>query len=199
MEPNNESKPILSENAAVEPSDPAALPEASAAVAADASEALAAKTLEVERLQDRLLRLQAEFENSKRRAAREKAEFLKFANEGLLLNLLPVLDSLERAHASAPADPAARPFVEGVGMIVRLFRTTLEKAGVTAIDAVGKPFNPDVHQAVAQVETSDGEDHQVLEEVQRGYLLEGRVLRPAMVKVSRRVAADEPAAEGMSA
>jgi molecular chaperone GrpE len=199
MEPNSELSSVPSDAGAADSCGTAAAPEAPAERSPDASEALAAKALEAERLQDRLLRLQAEFENYKRRAAREKAEFLKFAAEGLLLNFLPVLDNLERAYASAPADPATRPFVEGIDMIVRLFRTTLEKAGVTAIDAVGKPFNPDVHQAVAQVETPGGEDHQVLEEVQRGYLLEGRVLRPAMVKVSRRVAADEPAAEDMSA
>jgi molecular chaperone GrpE len=81
-------------------------------------------------------------------------------------------------------------------MIIRLFRSKLEKAGVAAVEALGRPFNPDHHQAVAQVETDAGEDNQVVEEVQRGYLLEGRILRPAMVKVSRRAAAGNPAGEG---
>jgi molecular chaperone GrpE len=156
-------------------------------------EALAAKALEVERLQDRLARLQAEFENYKKRMAREKAEFLKFATEGLLLEFLPVLDNLERAIASARADTSGREaVVEGIDMIARLFRGTLEKAGVKPMEAVGKPFDPSLHQAVAQVETPGGPDHVVLEEIQKGYLLEGRVLRAAMVKVSR---ASSPAAE----
>jgi len=198
MEPKNDSMPVTSEGGPTEPGSPAAVSPSAPAAAAPAplEEALVAKTQELERLQDRLLRLQAEFENYKRRAAREKADFLKFANEGLLLEFLPVLDSLERARASAPADPGTLPFVEGVDMIIRLFRTRLEKAGVTPVEALGRPFNPDLHQAVAQVETREGEDNHVVEEVQRGYLLEGRILRPAMVKVSRRIAASDPAGEG---
>jgi molecular chaperone GrpE len=198
MESKNDSMPVKTDSSPVEPDSTAAAPPVAPAAGATAplEEVLAAKGQELERLQDRFLRLQAEFENYKRRAAREKAEFLKFANEGLLLDLLPVLDSLERARASAPADPATLPFVEGVEMIIRLFRTRLEKAGVTPVEALGQPFNPDLHQAVAQIEACDGEDNQVVEEVQRGYLLEGRVLRPAMVKVSRRVAAGGPAGEG---
>lgn len=149
-------------------------------------EALAAKAQEVERLQDRLVRLQAEFENYKKRMAREKAEFLKFATEGLLLEFLPVLDNLERALASARAEASGREaVVEGIDMIARLFRATLDKAGVTPMDAVGKPFDPGFHQAVVQVDSPGGPDHVVLEEIQKGYLLEGRVLRAAMVKVSR--------------
>jgi molecular chaperone GrpE len=156
-------------------------------------EALAAKTQEVERLQDRLVRLQAEFENYKKRMAREKAEFLKFATEGLLLDLLPILDNLERAIASARTETSGREaVVEGVDMIARLFRATLEKAGVKPMEAVGKPFDPSLHQAVVQVDSPGGPDQVVLEEIQKGYFLEGRVLRAAMVKVSR---ASSPAAE----
>ena len=198
MELKNDSMPNKSEGAPAEPGDIAAAPPA-VPPAAVLEEALAAKIQELERAQDRLLRLQAEFENYKRRAARDKTDFLKFANEGLLLEILPVLDSLERARASAPADPGTLPFVEGIDMIIRLFRTRLEKAGVTVVEALGQVFNPDLHQAVAQVETCEGEDDRVVEEVQRGYLLEGRVLRPAMVKVSRRAAAGDPAGEGGTA
>ncbi|MBI4536471.1 MAG: nucleotide exchange factor GrpE [candidate division NC10 bacterium] len=198
MEPYSDSIPVKSDTGPVQPGEAAATAPAASgeAPAAPLEEALAAKALEVERLQDRLLRLQAEFENYKRRTAREKAEFVKFANEGLLLNVLPVLDSLERARASAPADPAMLPFLDGVDMIIRLFRMSLEKVGVTPVEALGQPFDPDLHQAVAQVERPDGEDHQVVEVVQRGYLLEGRVLRPAMVKVSRKLAGVDPAGEG---
>jgi len=171
------------------PKDPSDVQPAPAAE----DEALAAKAQEVERLQDRLVRLQAEFENYKKRMAREKAEFLKFATEGLLLEFLPILDNLERAIASARTETSGREaVVEGVDMIARLFRATLEKAGVKPMDAVGKPFDPSLHQAVAQVESPGGPDHVVLEEVQKGFLLEGRVLRAAMVKISR---ASSPEAE----
>lgn len=148
-------------------------------------EALAAKTQELEQLQERVLRLTAEFENSKKRMAREKTEFLKFAHEGLLLQFLPILDNLERAIASARAEAGSTPLIEGIEMIVRLFRSTLEKAGVKPIEALGQPFDPGFHQAVAQVECPGEEANLVVEEIQRGYLIEGRVLRPAMVKVSR--------------
>jgi molecular chaperone GrpE len=171
------------------PKDPSDVQPAPAAE----DEALAAKAQEVERLQDRLVRLQAEFENYKKRMAREKAEFLKFATEGLLLEFLPILDNLERAIASARTETSGREaVVEGVDMIARLFRATLEKAGVKPMDAVGKPFDPSLHQAVAQVESPGGPDHVVLEEIQKGFLLEGRVLRAAMVKISR---ASSPEAE----
>jgi molecular chaperone GrpE len=100
---------------------------------------------------------------------------------------------LERAIASARAETANRePVVDGIEMIARLFRSTLEKAGVKPMDAVGQPFDPALHQAVAQVECADERDNVVLEEIQKGYLLEGRVLRAAMVKVSRAAA---PAAD----
>ena len=148
-------------------------------------ETLTAKTQEADRLQERLLRLHAEFENYKKRMAREKAEFLKFANEGLILQFLPMLDNLERAVAAARAETGSTPLIEGIEMIVRLFRTTLEKVGVKPMEVLGQPFDPGFHQAVAQVESSQGEANLVVEEIQKGYLLEGRVLRPAMVKVSR--------------
>ncbi|OGB92045.1 MAG: nucleotide exchange factor GrpE, partial [candidate division NC10 bacterium RBG_16_65_8] len=135
-------------------------------------EVLAAKAQEAERLQERLLRSQAEFENYKKRMAREKAEFLKFATEGLLLEFLPILDNLERAIASARAEATnGEAVVEGIDMIARLFRSTLEKAGVKPMEAVGKPFDPSRYQAVAQVESPDGQDNVVVEEIQKGYLL----------------------------
>lgn len=143
------------------------------------------KAAEVESLNDRLLRLQAEFENYKKRVARERGEFVRFAHEGLILELLPVLDSLEHAVATARSAIDAQGVAEGLEIILRLFQMTLEKAGVKPIEALGHEFNPNVHQAVAQVESADGRDHIAVEEVRKGYLLEGRLLRPAMVKVSK--------------
>jgi molecular chaperone GrpE len=154
--------------------------------------ALAAKAQEVERLQDRLVRLQAEFENYKKRVTRERAEFLKYAAEGLLLEFLPVLDNLERGIASARVESTNREaVVDGIEMIARLFRAALEKAGVKPMESVGKPFDPNLQQAVAQVESAEWGDNVVVEEIQKGYLLEGRVLRAAMVKVSRAPAPRE--------
>ena len=143
------------------------------------------KTAEIASLNDRLLRLQAEFENYKKRAARERGEFVRFANEGLLLELLPVGDSLEHAAATTRSGADAQGVAEGLDVIRRLFQATLEKVAVKAIEALGHEFDPNFHQAVIQVESTDGLDNIVVEEVRKGYLLEGRLLRPAMVKVSK--------------
>ncbi len=165
------------------PLDEASEPEAAIAqMKADLKDRVA----EVESLNDRLLRLHAEFENYKKRMARERSEFMKFANEALILEFLPVLDNLERAIAIAKSGTDAHGVAEGLDIILRLFQTTLEKAGVKPIEAVGNEFDPNLHQAVAQVESADGRDNVVVEEVQRGYLLEGRLLRPSMVKVSKK-------------
>ena len=143
------------------------------------------RVAEVEALNDRLLRLHAEFENYKKRMVRERSEFVKFANEALILEFLPVLDSLERALATARSAAEAQAVAEGLEIILRLFQTTLEKVGVKVIEALEREFDPNLHQAVAQVESPDGRDNIVMEEVRKGYLLEGRLLRPSMVKVSK--------------
>jgi molecular chaperone GrpE len=150
------------------------------------------RVAEVEALNDRLLRLHAEFENYKKRMARERSEFVKFANEALILEFLPVLDSLERALATARSAAEAQAVAEGLEIILRLFQTTLEKVGVKVIEALEREFDPNLHQAAAQVESPDGRDNIVIEEVRKGYLLEGRLLRPSMVKVSKtRVSSSE--------
>jgi molecular chaperone GrpE len=143
------------------------------------------RTAEVDSLNDRLLRLHAEFENYKKRASRERSEFARFANEGLILELLPVVDSLEHAVATTRVGGDIQGLAEGVDIILRLFQTTLEKAGVKPVEALGHEFDPNFHQAVAQVEAPDGRDNIAVEEVRKGYLLEGRLLRPTMVKVSK--------------
>ena len=143
------------------------------------------RVAEVEALNDRLLRLHAEFENYRKRMVRERSEFVKFANEALILEFLPVLDSLERALATARSAAEAQAVAEGLEIILRLFQTTLEKVGVKVIEALDHEFDPNLHQAVAQVESPDGRDNIVMEEVRKGYLLEGRLLRPSMVKVSK--------------
>jgi len=149
------------------------------------SAALDEKATELAHLNDRLLRLAAEFDNYKKRVAREREEFVKFANEAIILEFLPILDNLERALIASKVHESAQSLVEGVEMIHRLFLSTLEKFGVKPIEALGKEFDPSFHQAVLQVERPEGGDNIVVEEVQRGYILENRVIRPAMVKVSK--------------
>lgn len=140
---------------------------------------------ELHRLNDRFLRLAAEFDNYKKRMAREREEFLRSANEELIVELLPVLDNLERALAAARAQAVFQALLDGVEMTLRLFLTALGKVGVRPMEALGKEFDPRFHQAVLLVESPDGLDNMVVEEVERGYFLEDRVLRPALVKVSK--------------
>ena len=153
-------------------------------------DALAAKTREAEANQDRYLRAMAEFDNARKRAVREREDLIRTANENLIRELLPVLDNLDRALAAAKADPAAAAVVAGVELIQRDLLRTLEKFNVTAFTSVGAPFDPERHEAVARVPAAGQPDMTVVGEIARGYLLNGRVLRPAMVTVA--MAADSP-------
>ncbi len=142
------------------------------------------KEKEAESYYDRLLRLQAEFENFRKRTIKEKAEFTKYANEELIKNLLPVLDNLERALASAEQTKDFEGLSKGVEMIYKQFSEALKKAGLTEIEALNQRFDPVIHQAVARVESSEVENNMVVEVLQKGYYFHDRVLRPAMVKVA---------------
>jgi molecular chaperone GrpE len=134
-------------------------------------------------LLDRLARLQAEFDNARKRAVREQQEFREFAAGDVIKNILPVLDSFERA-LKAPAGEA-NDLRSGLEHIYRQFQDALQKLGVQAIESVGKQFDPRLHEAVEMVDSTEAEDHQVLDEFQRGYNYKGRLLRPAMVRVAR--------------
>jgi molecular chaperone GrpE len=133
-------------------------------------------------LLDRLARAQAEFDNARKRAAKEQEDFRDFATVGAIKSLLPVIDSFERAlqARSEPGD-----FRSGVELIYKQLQDVLAKMGVRPIAAKGEQFDPHVHEAIEMVDTSDAADHEVLEEWQRGYKLKDRLLRPAMVKVAR--------------
>jgi molecular chaperone GrpE len=133
-------------------------------------------------LLDRLARAQAEFENARRRASKEQQEFRDYAAVDAIRPLLPILDSFERALQvkSEPDD-----FRSGVELIYKQLQDALAKLGVRAIPAKGEPFDPHVHEAIEMVETSDAADHEVIEELQRGYKIKDRLLRPAMVKVAK--------------
>lgn len=131
---------------------------------------------------DRLARLQAEFDNFRKRNAREQADFKQYALADALKTLLPIVDSLQRALDSAPPDDKMR---QGVELILRQFNDALAKAGVEAIQAKGRPFDPAQHEAIEMVDTTEAPDQHVLEELQRGYRIKDRLLRPAMVRVAR--------------
>ena len=144
------------------------------------------KDLQIKDLQEKILYAQADFENFKRLKMKEKIETLKFGNEALLQELIPVVDNLEMAleHASRTED--AKALVEGVRLTLNQFLKVLEKSCVERIDALGKKFDPNLHEAMYQEERDDTEPDTVVSEVQKGYLLNGRVVRPARVAVSKK-------------
>lgn len=160
---------------------PAAEPEGVAAEAQ--AEELAKLRAERDELYDRLARAQAEFENARRRAAREQEEFRNYAAAGAVKELLPILDSFDRA-LKAPA-AGLEEFRAGLELINRQMHDALAKLGVVPIEAEGQPFDPRFHEAVEMVDTDQAPDHQVLDELQRGYRIKDRLLRPAMVRVAR--------------
>jgi len=133
-------------------------------------------------LLERLARAQAEFENARRRAAKEQQDFRDFALVDTIKTLLPVVDNFERALQSKSE---AADFRSGVELIYKQLQDTLNKLGVRPIPAKGQQFDPHVHEAIEMVETSDAADHEVLEEWQRGYKYKDRLLRPAMVRVAK--------------
>jgi len=147
-------------------------------------EALETKTREAESHQERSLRVMAEFDNARKRAAREREDYTRYANESLLRELLPVVDNFDRALQAARGEPAAAAVTAGVELIQRELLRVLEKVGVTAFDSVGQSFDPTRHEAVARVHAPGAPEMTVVAETARGYLLNGRVLRPALVTVA---------------
>ncbi|HKW18645.1 MAG TPA: nucleotide exchange factor GrpE [Terriglobales bacterium] len=133
-------------------------------------------------LLDRLARIQAEFDNARKRAAKEQQEFRDYALADTIKTIIPVLDSFDRALQSSPEKSE---FHTGVELIQKQLLDAFAKLGVKQIPAKGEQFDPRYHEAIEMVDSEDAEDHQVLEELQRGYKLKDRLLRPAMVKVAR--------------
>ncbi|MCZ6710044.1 MAG: nucleotide exchange factor GrpE [Gammaproteobacteria bacterium] len=149
-----------------------------------AGDPLAEAATEIENLQDRALRAQAELENVRRRAARDVENARKYALEKFTADLLPVLDSLEKAVEAVDAGAEdAKTLGEGVELSLKLFLSTCEKAGLIQVDPHGEPFDPQLHEAIAMVPNPDAEPNSVMEVMQKGYTLNGRLVRAARVVV----------------
>ena len=148
---------------------------------------------ELSETQERVLRTAADAENFKKRLQREKEEQTRYANESFMRELLPVIDNLERAleHSEPGADQGG--LQEGLNMTLKGFLDTLTRFGCTPVEAAGKPFDPNFHEAVSQEESADHEPNTVLRELQKGYMLKERLLRPAMVLVSKRTSQQDNA------
>jgi molecular chaperone GrpE len=136
---------------------------------------------------DRFLRVSAEFENYKKRTARETDEFRKYANESLINQILPVIDNLERAvQASKEKEKNNGPLINGVVLTLNEIHKVLEKFNIKPFSSIGEAFDPNFHQAMMQADSDEHPDNTVLQELQRGYMIHNRLLRPAMVVVSKQ-------------
>lgn len=138
-------------------------------------------------MKDKYLRLYAEFENYKKFTLRQKNEQLKYANETLLKDLLTVIDHLELALQHSSDDKVSEPLAKGVEMTLKELKTLIERYGLVSIDAIGKPFDPNIHHAMSQIEDAEADDNTVIEEFRKGYMLKERVLRAALVGVSKKI------------
>lgn len=148
--------------------------------------ALKASQAETEQNRDLYLRARADMENLRKRAQRDREEFARFANEGLLKEIIPVLDNLERAveHAGGNGDQG-EALLQGVEMTISQFAKVLEKFNVKPVEAKGQPFDPSLHEAVGHLESAELPPNTVAQELQKGYLLHDRLLRPSLVLVSK--------------
>jgi molecular chaperone GrpE len=183
-EVNELDEPIESPASANE-ADPQAAPDQ--ALTEDQLEKLKAQAARAEELRDQLLRTAADLDNYKKRAAREKQDAIKFANENLLGKLIPVLDNFEAALAAVSSAQAgtADSLQQGVGMILQQMKQVLGDAGLEEINAAGQPFDPNCHEAVSQQESAEVPEGNVLQQLRKGYKLRERLLRPATVVVAK--------------
>jgi molecular chaperone GrpE len=151
-------------------------------------------TAELQEINDRYLRLYAEFENYKKRVNKDKEEIFKYGNESILYELLPVIDNLEMALKHA-TNSVSEGLVQGVEITLKELQRTLEKFGLSPIEANGKPFDPLVHHAMTQIERDDVDEKTVVEEFRKGYMFRDKVLRPSLVAVSKKTVVSQEKAE----
>lgn len=140
---------------------------------------------QAEESQERYLRTQADFDNFRRRSRLEKEDFAKYASSKLVEQLLPVLDNFERAIAASKDSKDLDSLLKGIEMIQRQMGQVLEQEGLKPLDSIGQLFNPEFHQAIMQVDSDEHEEGTIVEELQKGYAFKDKVLRPAMVKVTK--------------
>jgi molecular chaperone GrpE len=151
----------------------------------ESQERIARLEQENEELRNNWLRAVADYKNFKRRADQERADLIRGASAGLLLKLLPVVDDFDRAATSAPREIAGSPWFDGFKLIAQKLQTVLESEGVIPIEALGQEFDPNQHEAVIYEDGGESGDIRVVAELQKGYKLRDRVLRPTMVKVGK--------------
>ncbi len=151
----------------------------------DIQELLAKREDELKKAQDRILRLAAELDNTRKRLEREKSEGITYANESLIRQIIPVIDNLERAIEHGEGESSCEGLLDGVRMTLKSFIDVLAKFGAVPFESLGESFDPNRHEAVTQEESSEHPDMTVTGEFQKGYTLKDRLLRPAMVRVSR--------------
>ena len=173
----NMNPEIMPEAVDAETATEAATTETAAMPPAETAESVRAE------LMDRILRLQADFDNYRRRTRQEQSELSAFVTQNLIKELLPVIDNFERALSSRPTDDPSG-FGAGVEMIFRQLYGVLEKQGITTVDAVGSLFDPNRHEAILKDTESDQPEGTVVAELQKGYAVGGKVIRPALVKVA---------------
>lgn len=133
---------------------------------------------------NKLKYLQADFENFQKRVNREMLDLVRYGNERLIVNLLNIIDDLERAIKSSKETDSKESLIEGIEMILKELKEILKKEGLEEIESVGKNFDPNLHEAVAHVQAEDYSTNIIIEEIRKGYLLNGRLIRPSMVKVA---------------
>jgi molecular chaperone GrpE len=182
------------------PSSPEGTPEGEAEErsAEDLKTALEKLAEDARVAEDKYLRALAELDNTRKRLSREKADWLRYGHEGVVKDLLPIIDNLERALEAASAIPegggpetGSKGLTEGVALILKQFLDALARHGIVPIESVGKPFDPNLHEAMQRVERKDAAPGTVVQEFLKGYLLHGRLLRPAKVVVSAERAESE--------
>lgn len=192
-EPFDEQGVGETETRATEQDSQEVAPEAEVAPEPSLEEQLTASRAEAQKNWDLYLRERADLENFRRRAQREKEDLARFANENILREIIPVIDNLERAIVHARQESGdAEGLLQGVEMTLSMFARALDKFGVTPFDSVGEAFDPSRHEAMGHVESAEQAPNTVAHEMQKGYLLNSRLLRPALVMLAKAPAVDTP-------
>ena len=149
-------------------------------------ETLREKAAKADEHWDKLLRTNADFDNTKKRLEKRSQDLVKYGNEKLILEMIGLIDDLDRAIASLDQGHDLKMVRQGMHLAQGAFHKVLEQNGVEAVESAGKPFDPNLHEAVGEVETDDVEEGHVAEEIQKGYLLNGRLARPSRVRIAKR-------------